>query len=214
MITKTLNTIQKEILLGILLGDASMHYRNITKKAVRLEIKQGFKNKEYLEHLFSLFKDLTNENSTISTSSNAFYFKTLTLELLYPYYELFYKSGKKVIPLELMNNEYFTARSLAYWFMDDGHCENKAGRYKISTQCFSLEEHLKLHDILLNRFNIETTMYKKDNSYVLVIKRTSTFTFKELIGPYIISSMKYKLGTFERNNKGELIKIDLKEHIA
>lgn len=199
MITKTLNTLQKEILLGILLGDASMHYRNLRKKAVRLEIK--------------LFKILTNDNSIIYKNHNAFYFKTLTLELFFPYYELFYKEGKKQIPIELLTHENFTKRSLAYWFMDDGHCENKAGRYKISTQCFSFEDHKRLIDILYKRFNIETTIYKKDKSYVLVIKRTSICSFKRLIGPYIIPSMKYKLGSFDRDLKGNLIK-NLKEHIA
>ena len=125
---------------------------------------------------------------------------------MFPFYTLFYINGKKVITDDLLNSIFFTEKSLAYWFMDDGHCENKAGRYKISTQCFSLENQKLLQNLLKKKLQIETMLYKKDRSHILVIKRESTKRFRSLIEPYIIDSMKYKLGTFQRDHNGFLIK--------
>lgn len=203
---KTLTDFQQEILLGLLLGDSCFHFRNKNKKSVRLEFKVGKKNYSYLIHLIEIYKELFNVDTKIGETKTSFYIKTKTMKILYPFYTLFYINGKKVITDDLLNSKFFTEKTLAYWFMDDGHCENKAGRYKISTQCFSLENQKLLQIFLKTKFQIETTLYKKDGSHILVIKRGSTNRFRLLVEPYIIDSMKYKLGTFLRDNHGFLIK--------
>lgn len=203
---KNLTDFQKEILIGLLLGDSCLHFRNKNKKSVRLEFKVGKKNYLYLQHLIDIYKDLFNLNTKIGETKTSFYIKTKTIKILFPFYTLFYINGKKVITDDLLNSMFFTEKSLAYWFMDDGHCENKAGRYKISTQCFSLENQKLLQILLKKKFQIETLLYKKDRSHILVIKRESTKRFRSLIEPYIIDSMKYKLGTFQRDHNGFLIK--------
>lgn len=203
---KNLTDFQKEILIGLLLGDSCLHFRNKNKKSVRLEFKVGKKNYLYLQHLIDIYKDLFNLNTKIGETKTSFYIKTKTIKILFPFYTLFYINGKKVITDDLLNSIFFTEKSLAYWFMDDGHCENKAGRYKISTQCFSLENQKLLQILLKKKFQIETMLYKKDRSHILVIKRESTKRFRSLIEPYIIDSMKYKLGTFQRDHNGFLIK--------
>ena len=203
---KNLTDFQKEILIGLLLGDSCLYFRNKNKKSVRLEFKVGKKNYLYLQHLIDIYKDLFNLNTKIGETKTSFYIKTKTIKILFPFYTLFYINGKKVITDDLLNSIFFTEKSLAYWFMDDGHCENKAGRYKISTQCFSLENQKLLQNLLKKKLQIETMLYKKDRSHILVIKRESTKRFRSLIEPYIIDSMKYKLGTFQRDHNGFLIK--------
>lgn len=203
---KNLTDFQKEILIGLLLGDSCLYFRNKNKKSVRLEFKVGKKNYLYLQHLIDIYKDLFNLNTKIGETKTSFYIKTKTIKILFPFYTLFYINGKKVITDDLLNSIFFTEKSLAYWFMDDGHCENKAGRYKISTQCFSLENQKLLQILLKKKLQIETMLYKKDRSHILVIKRESTKRFRSLIEPYIIDSMKYKLGTFQRDHNGFLIK--------
>jgi len=206
-INKNLTIEQKEILTGVLLGDACMHFRNKTKKAVRLEFKVGKKNYDYLKHLIQIYKGFFKVSTTIGITKNSYYIKTKTMKILYPFYELFYQDTKKKhITENFLSTDWFTCKSLAYWFMDDGHCENKAGRYKISTQCFSLEEQKLLQILLKKKFNLDTVLYKKDRSNILVIKRNSIKLFRELIEPFIIPSMKYKLGTFKRDSRGFLMK--------
>ena len=88
--------------------------------------------------------------------------------------------------------------------MDDG-C-NSGSLYTIG---FSLEENELLQEWLLNTYNIKTSIhrykrYTKENSsklipetkecyYSLYIKAESRNIFKDLISPYIIPSMEYKL---------------------
>ena len=104
-----------------------------------------------------------------------------------PYYKSFYKNGKKIIPIDLLHK--FTARSLAYMFMDDG-CKAAHG-YTIATNCFTKEEITEFRKFLLDKFNLETSMYESNN--VLRIRAKSMNNFKELVSPYIHPTMLYKL---------------------
>ena len=87
--------------------------------------------------------------------------------------------------------------------MDDG---TKASNvtYNLYTCAFTAEEHEILIEILLIKFNIQAKLkfdyHKKQNKsypYITITKRYSTnnshLIFKDLISPYIIDSMKYKL---------------------
>ncbi len=57
--TKTkLNTLQCEILVGILLGDASLQTES-NGRTYRLRINQSEEHKDYLFHLYDVFKNLT-----------------------------------------------------------------------------------------------------------------------------------------------------------
>jgi hypothetical protein len=48
--------IQKEILIGLILGDAHLE-KSLNGYSYRLKIEQSVKKKEYIFHLFNIFKD-------------------------------------------------------------------------------------------------------------------------------------------------------------
>jgi len=56
MSLKNLTTIQWEASIGLMLGDASLQTQN-KGKTNRMKLKWGDKNKDYLEHLYSLFNE-------------------------------------------------------------------------------------------------------------------------------------------------------------
>ena len=56
--------------------------------------------------------------------------------------------------------------------------------------CFSISELQKFQYFLLTKFNLKTPLHKDNGIY---IRKESANTFKELVFPYIIDSMKYKL---------------------
>lgn len=107
---------QREILVGGLLGDLNL--RKIGKYS-RLVVE--LKNKEYLFHLYEIFKNfIRNEpkerlQKRLITSEvkSYWYFSSISHSEFEYFYQLFYKNGKKIIPLNL--DEYLTSRSLAYW---------------------------------------------------------------------------------------------------
>jgi hypothetical protein len=120
-----LTDIQKEALIGIILGDGFIERAKPTHNA-RIRIEQSFPEKsEYLKSLHGLLEPLTAMEPTLLTRKNkksgnntqSLYFRTLAMPCLNYYYELFYKDNVKIIPINL--EELMTARGLAYWIMDD-----------------------------------------------------------------------------------------------
>jgi hypothetical protein len=86
--------------------------------------------------------------------------------------------------------------ALAIWFMDDGSkIENTA---RIATNCFTLDEINLLCQTLNLNFNISATPNKagQNKGYVIRIKTSSMTTFANLIKPYMIKSLYYKLGNY------------------
>ena len=107
------------------------------------------------------------------------------------FYNLYYPNGKKIIPINL--KDLLTPCGISYWFMDDG-TYNKS-YYAFSTASFSVEEHNILLDILSNKFDIDCNMQgSKYLSLYIPARNNSNLKFRALIEPYIVPSMKYKLG--------------------
>lgn len=189
-----LTDFQKQVLIGTLLGDSSLQ---MGKKCVSPSIvcAHGTKQKEYCEHKTKVFENLGakcnyHRRNKIDERTGIYYedytmFIPANPEFL-PYYNSFYPNGKKVIPLDLLNQ--FTEVSLAFMYMDDGS-RTKSG-YNIATNCFNTTELNKFRYFLLEKFNLETSLHT-DN--VLYIRHKSKVIFESLVSPYIIESMKYKI---------------------
>lgn len=115
----------KSILIGLLLGD--LYCQKITPNSnCRLRFGQSGIHKEYLIHLYNLFKPYCNssykERKTFDKRTNKFYdniyFNTMTIPIFNEFRELFYSDGIKIVPKNI--EDLLTVRGLAYWAMDDG----------------------------------------------------------------------------------------------
>jgi hypothetical protein len=62
-----LTTELEEVIIGLILGDVYAEKRNCNSNT-RLQFKQSIKNKVYIDHLYSLFKEYCNSEpkSTVS----------------------------------------------------------------------------------------------------------------------------------------------------
>lgn len=169
----------------------------------RLQFKQSNKNKVYIDHLFFLFKDYCNSKPKITSSVEerpgkkelnvSIKFWTLSLPCFNKFRELFYdNSGKKFIPFNLEEN--ITARSLAYWAMDDGY-KSTSGFY-FCTESYTLEDNLKLAfrcpGILKIKFSLECGIHKHSNGCRLYVFSSSKNRLLELVKPYLINHFYYK----------------------
>lgn len=189
-----LTQFQKEVLIGTVLGDSSLILSG-KEASPKLVCMHGKMQKEYCEYKTSIFKSIGAKctyakRKTADKRTGIFYesyrLQTPANPALKQYYNSFYINGKKQFPLSLLKE--FTAVSLAFMYMDDGSKINKT--YQISTLCFDKESLNKFRMFLLKRFSLETSLFKNNTLY---IKQSSSETFKTLILPYIIDSMKYKL---------------------
>lgn len=196
-----LTTEQKEVLIGGLFGDLNL--RKIGNYS-RLVVEQ--KNKEYLFHLYEIFKDFIRTEpkerlqKRLETSEwkSTWYFSTISHPEFEYYYNLFYKDNIKIVDHILLDE--LTPRAIAYWFMDDG--SRQRNNYLLSTCCFTLEEHYLFVKFFKDNYNISCTIQKKNSTkktMMLYIRSSdrSNDRFRLLVEPYIVDSMKYKLYPIE-----------------
>jgi hypothetical protein len=122
-------------------------------------------------------------------------FQTFTHEVFDSLATIFIRDKKKFIIQNLIIN-HLTPRGLAYWFMDDGGrlaYDNYSRGLVLNTHSFTKEEVESLALQLNIQFNLKCWMKVNKNKYIIVISGDSYQLFKNLVNPYIVSSMQYKL---------------------
>jgi hypothetical protein len=213
--TIQLTAIQKEVLIGTLLGDASFSLSNGTPKYC-LKFEQGKQHEAYVYHLFHIFKPIVGTGPSERTINRrkvqegtekprfAVWFRTYQFTPLIFYYNLFYEqtfdptnpkfviSKKKIVPKNI--GKFLTPRAIAYWFMDDGSYEDQSNRtYLLNTQGFTVKESQMLCDILLEKYGIEANTNYDGRFKRIRILTASAPIFLELIKGYVIPAFHYKL---------------------
>jgi hypothetical protein len=194
----TLDIVLQEIIVGLMLGDLYAEKTKLNSNT-RLQFKQSIKNKAYIDHLYSLFKNycfsppkinhLLDKRPDKKEFNNSIKFWTLSLPCFNIFRELFYnKKGIKIIPLNL--EDLLTSRGLAYWIMDDGY-KSKNGFY-LCTESFTLADNFRLSDIFKRKFKLECSIHKHSNGYRLYVFNKSKDQLWFLVKPYIIDHFYYK----------------------
>ena len=190
------------VITGSLLGDGYANKKS--GEGVRICFRQSIRHKEYLFWLYNFFYNRGYTSNlqprqytrTIKSKEGKVYygyeFNTFTFRSFSGLYKLFYKNGKKVIPLNIY--EYLTPLALAVWIMDDGGWANYGVR--IATNSFKFQEVELLNNVIKSKYNLDTTIQNIwiQNQYSIYIKKQSVYNLKKLVGPYMHSSMLYKLG--------------------
>lgn len=217
-----------QVIIGSLLGDGHLEKRN-KGIGTRLIIEQTNQNVEYLMWLYNniykqgycsslkpkFFKRIKKKNTVYFGVK----FNTYTFSSLNWIHDLFYKikeqaststkhkaqcAGRyiKRIPISFLY-ENLSPLALAIWFMDDG---SKLGSgFKIATYCFELSELEELCKLLFEKYNFNCSIHsnkvKGKLTWTLYIKKSSARPFANLIEPFMLNSMKYKLGIYSQYNK-------------
>lgn len=183
---------QRSIILGSLLGDASLRKTNINPI---FTCEHGIKQLEYckwkakeLESLGAKFS--ISKRKTIDKRTGLYYESAVCRlpanPVLLPIYNNLYKNGKKTITSEYL--ESFNELSLAVMFMDDGSF--KGSSINIATNCFEEDELLLLSGFFKDRFNL--TFHINSNHSIYLLKRDFEH-FKKLVLPYMRQELLYKL---------------------
>lgn len=180
-----------QVLYGTALGDTHLSNKEIN---ISGSMVHCVKQKEFIEYKHKILERFTTEVREKTQYDPRFknpeyhsyymYIKaSKALNKLYPYV---YKNQVKYINKEMLYK--LNGLGIATWYMDDG--SNRHYGYIFCTNCFSKEDLLLIQQFFKEKYDINTTI-RKDN--VLYIKADSKQKFKDLVSPYIIDSMKYKL---------------------
>lgn len=205
----TLTKEQKDLLVGTLLGDASM----ITKTKGRTwsySIYHSLKQKDYLFHKYTLLKEICFSEPRFFEQTNGkslysgYNFNTLVHDSLRFYGNMFYKvspeTGKLYRGVPINIEKFLTPRAVAYWYMDDGYLKwsGKSNAMVLCTDSFHLFEVNRLRAALNNLYGIETQLNRKNSKvefygYRISINEKNSLLFRSLIKDYVLESMRYKL---------------------
>jgi recombination protein RecA len=181
----SLSEVQREIIIGTLLGDGSMR----CKTNALLEINHSVHQKGYVDWKYRHLSELVRTPPKARNGNQgriAYRFVTRSLVELTPFYRLFYESGRKVIPEVAL-----TPLTLAVWFMDDG-CRSRRAVY-LNTQQFTGGAQEALLRMLRDQWSINGTLNKDKAYYRIRISVAGTARLVELIEPYVIPELSYKL---------------------
>lgn len=191
---------QLDVIIGSLLGDARLECRSKRMRAkytARFRVHHGDKQKEYVWWKYVILKDLvlqspreilwTNEKRNLHEVS--WYFHTKTLEGFGIIHEVFYKTGVKIFPKDII--PIFTDSMLAVWYMDDG--SNNAHNITLNTHSFSLEDQNVIAGFLRERYALHPTIVKDRNCWKIAINGYEKEFFHSIVAPFIAPSMTYKI---------------------
>lgn len=188
-----LSSIQRDVLIGTVLGDGSLKISR-SGKAAQLQICHSFSSKEYVYWKQQIFKNWVFAEPRYHQINNSLIFRTVSHPLIFEYMQAFYKEKIKIIPQNI-SDILKSPLSLAVWFMDDGNGYLASYAFRISTYAFGFEGNLLLKECLSKNFGIQVNLRKDSKGYQLYIPTSdgSALKFKKLIEPHIIPKMKYKI---------------------
>lgn len=188
---------QKDIIIGLLLGDGSLEYDKF--KASRLQIKQSESKREYVFWLYDQLKNLVRTGPKQRMDYRQWYFSTKSIVDMEVYRKIFYKNGRKIVPKNI-SKFIVSPITLAVWFMDDGTLDYRVKShysFTFSTDSFSIEEVKLLQTVLKNKFKIESSIQtpsSRGKKYTkLYIGREGRDRFLKIISPYVLKCFSYKI---------------------
>jgi len=189
----SLTPIQKEIIIGGLLGDSGLAKRN-KKGSTLLSIIRAIKDLKYLEWEYNIFRNLCTDTgikivNTYDKRTNKSYescrFNTMSLHCLNEFKEMWYHNGIKIIPQTLELTPLILARLIA----DDGNIRKIKNSYtcSIATNCFTYDEVLFLKTLIENitkeKFFI---IHDSKNKPVIMGSSLATLSLLDIIEPYLL----------------------------
>jgi hypothetical protein len=201
----SLSTLQKEMMVGTLLGDANLH-RNATSKFAHLKIERSAKDLEYLKYQYDIFAPLCKSGCKIydrqdGTGQNC-YFITRSYGVLDRLYRKWYpNNGKKIVP----RNIKLTPLTIAIWLCDDGyiarhHKKSKCLITTFATNGFTKSDTEWLAKRLSDRYKEKFNVYKTsiEGQFIIRAMNAATMTMLKDIKKVMPISMARKLKALDQ----------------
>lgn len=195
----------KGFFTGLLIGDGSID-KGITKRAFEIKsIDSAFIIKIANEIASCTTFKYTIKHCDSRISNDCIHKEYWALRVqAHPYfnkiYHKFYNDYRHRIISKYIP-KYITPYGVALWYMCDGYVclvGKKSGvirnrRIDFATDMYSYLEVCNLQKMMLNKFNIKCSVIKRGKFYRLRVLKDSYEDFINLVYPYMIPSMLYKL---------------------
>jgi hypothetical protein len=188
----------EEIVVGTILGDGCLERNGHN---VRFRIDHSVSQKAFVDWKFHELQELNPSQPRLVERVDSrtrklhvnYRFATGTMSILNKYFTMFYgNEGCKGIP-QSVGTVLTTALSLAVWYMDDGGRRSDCKSGYLNTNAYSVRDVESLKECLLERFGIATATHFAAGKPRIYIPKSQFTRFCDLIRPYVIGEMRYKL---------------------
>lgn len=201
-----LDEFQRQMILGSLLGDMSIwkQHKGVSGTSnPELRISHSTKQKDYVMWKYDILKNIARKEPYEIIQKTGFgvgfgscRFETRSLRCLNPIYNLVVgEDGKKHITQKWLD-QIADPVALAVWYMDDGGY----GGVWIAMGLTLKDELSVVANWLQDKWKLDSRItYSKsgynDNMYAILrmSSKDGRYKFRELVRPYVIPTMKYKL---------------------
>lgn len=189
---------QKDIVIGMILGDA--YLQKTGKQNARLRLEQGISQRNYLEWKVEQLQNYFQSNIKVLERKNPVWKKTYKYVRIQStaspdlgkLRSIFYNNSQKIIPKTIMVL-FKSTLSLAVWFMDDGYYYHRDEMAYLYIPNFNKDSKRYLIEMLKKNFNLLPMLKEKKKGSVLIFSVMETQKLISLIQKHIILSMRYKL---------------------
>lgn len=218
-----LTSSQKQMLIGSTLGDGTI------PKHGAYSCSHSIKQVDYLNHKMDILESIHSgkrwhaihkAKGVDGKHFESYHFTTGCNKFCSDLRQIYYPNGEKIFPYDFLM-ETFTAEALAYWYMDDGTAcwsnlgyKNNSSGAEIITLGFSFEEQECMKKLFVKKFDLDAKIvHRKDkNGYIQKFCTTNTSKLFDLVRPFFIPSLLYKIDhevyKQTRKDKEELLKIE------
>lgn len=188
-----LSKIQKNVLIGTLLGDGGIRFRG---NNCRLHIKHSANQLSLVNYKRKIFCNITSmkvrkfKQIVGKKDYNFAEFVTLTHPEFTKYFQLFYPLNKKKVPKNI-NDLLINPLSLAIWFMDDGSAEYAGA--SLQTHSFAKSEVERLMKCIKLNFKIDVIKRLNKGKWIIYFPKASMLRLRKVIEKYMLKEFMYKL---------------------
>jgi hypothetical protein len=194
----TMTERQKQILIGMLLGDAHLE-RQRGALTARLKIEHSLAQSTYVEWKFKERRNWVRtpprarvRRNRLGTTSTNIGFTTLSHVEFERFRVKFYRDRRKVLPEELE----LTPLSMAVWFMDDGSRKSRQCRgLYLNTQSFTRAEVDFLQCVIRRDVGVETTVRQQRDGLQIYVPAPSASDVTAFMTEDLLPCMRYKLSS-------------------
>ncbi len=198
--------LKRSILIGMILGDGCCYSKtNNNRLYYGITITHCTKQLEYLKHKSTLLENMFSGDIKIRTHKNGLDYIGHTIDKgskkFRLYRKLMYPNGKKKITRRML--DHLTPEGIAIWYMDDGSLCARRRNGKIvgfdlyiSTYVDKEENQIAIN-YFKEKWGVNFSQGSNKGWYRLRCGTKEAKKFAEIITPYIIPSMAYKVN-FDR----------------
>lgn len=192
-----LSSVQRDILVGTILGDA--YVQKTGERNARLRLEHGADQKEYLfwkvKNLQQFFQGRPKYLERVHPSSKRTYqywrHQSQSMPFLGKLRKIFYRDGKKIIPEDIM--KWLTPRSVAVWYMDDGYYYQRDRCSYLYLGNVTKAEAERAGLALKTKFDVLVRVLSKKKGFALYFSPRETIKLASTVRRYILPEFNYKL---------------------